>query len=277
MVMTVGDRVRNAIEMECSSLKAGNVHPQASFHDLTHEQFMIAARAIGASIDEYARQSVGRIVLQATKAMMESVGTNTSLGTILLMAPLVVAANRMENGEFGFTSISQQYVRETLFALTFEDSVAIYEAIRIAKPGGLGDAKSMDVKESAPERILDAMRTAAEWDDVALQYASNFDLVFSISRRLENRQSNFGQSKTNAIRCLQMELLSERVDSLIARKSGLEFARKTQEKAGQVIAAGPYGSSEYEQAWQSFDLFLRDAKHKGNPGTTADLIAAALF
>ncbi|MCY2983600.1 MAG: triphosphoribosyl-dephospho-CoA synthase [Planctomycetota bacterium] len=277
MAMSVGDRVRIAIETECSSIKAGNVHPHASFHDLTHEHFRVAAKAIGRAIDEHVEESVGQIVLKSVKAMMESAGTNTSLGTILLMAPLTVAANRLGNDECGFTHALKGQVRDVLAALVPEDSAAIYEAIRIAKPGGLGDSKSMDVRESAPESILDAMRTAAEWDDIAFQYVSDFELVFSLSERMKTREFSGGQSKLDAIRYLQMELLSERVDSLIARKNGLDFAMEVKKKAGEVIAAGAFGSDEYERAWHAFDLFLRDTSHRGNPGTIADLIAASLF
>jgi triphosphoribosyl-dephospho-CoA synthase len=277
MAMSVGDRVQIAIETECSSVKAGNVHPHASFHDLTHEHFMVAAKAIGRAIDEHVEDSVGQIVLQSVMAMMESAGTNTSLGTILLMAPLAVAASRLGNDECGFTHVLQSRVRDVLAALRPDDSAAIYEAIRIAKPGGLGDSKSMDVRDSAPASILDAMRTAAEWDDIALQYVSDFELVFSIAERMKSRHISADHGKFDAIRCLQMELLSERVDSLIVRKNGLDFAREVQKRAGEVIAVGVFGSYEYERAWDGFDLFLRDASHRGNPGTIADLIAASLF
>ena len=92
--MTVGNRVRIAIETECSAIKAGNVHPQASFRDLNHAHFVCAAKAIGESVDICNSQSVGDIVLQSVQAMIRSAGTNTSLWTILLMAPLVVATNQ---------------------------------------------------------------------------------------------------------------------------------------------------------------------------------------
>lgn len=273
--MSVGNRVRVAIEAECSASKAGNVHPQASFRDLNHQHFLIAAKAIGERIDQCYGRSVGQIVLQSVHAMTDAVSTNTSLGTILLLAPLVVAMNRLSNTSSGTRTI-QECLRETLATLTPEDSLAIYEAIRIAKPGGLGQAASMDVRHSAPINILDAMKLAAAWDDIALQYTSNFDLVFAISRRLEIKQAA-GLAKTDAIRCVQIELLSERVDSLIARKQGPAFAKQVQEYAGTVIAAGPFASAEYESAWHRFDGFLRDDAHRGNPGTIADLIAAALF
>ncbi len=273
--MSVGNRVRIAIETECSAIKVGNVHPHASFRDLNHHHFLIAAKAIGERMDQCHAQSVGQIVLQSVQAMMDAVGTNTSLGTILLLAPLAVATHRLTNDSTGRRTL-RECLREALATLTPDDSLDIYKAIWIAKPGGLGQTASMDVRDSAPINILDAMKIAAAWDDIALQYTSDFELVFAISRRLESNQVA-GVAKVDAIRCLQIELLSERVDSLIARKQGQTFAKQVQAHAREVIAAGPFGSAEYESAWHRFDDFLRDDLHRGNPGTIADLIAAALF
>ena len=273
--MSLGSRVRVAIETECSAIKAGNVHPYASFSDLNHGQFVAAAKAIGERVDNCHGQPVGQIVLQCVHAMIQTTGTNTSLGTILLMAPLVVAASRIAQVQIEENSL-QASVRETLFQLTPDDSRTIYEAIRIAKPGGLGESMSMDLRESAPDNILDAMRLAAGWDDIALQYVSGFELVFAIARRINIKEAS-GLSKLDSIRCLQVELLSERVDSLIERKQGLVIAKDVQSQASEVIGSGPYGSPEYEVAWHRLDNRLRDKRHRGNPGTIADLIAASLF
>ena len=273
--MSIGNRVRIAIETECTAVKAGNVHPTASFQDLNYQHFLCAAKAIGEQVDLSADASVGQIALKSVAAMMNAVGTNTSLGTILLMAPLVVASSRLANGSTRTGNV-QLALKEVLDCLTPEDSRDIYQAIRMAKPGGLGDTRSMDVREEAPVDIREAMRIASSWDDIALQYVSDFELVFGISQRIESKRL-VGLSLQDAIRCIQMELLTERVDSLIARKQGLEYARHVQARAHEVTGAGPYGGKEYARAWQEFDAELRDSKHRGNPGTIADLIAAALY
>lgn len=273
--MSIGNRVRIAIETECTAIKAGNVHPTASFRDLNFQHFLCAAKAIGEQVDLCAGASVGQIVLKSVAAMMNAVGTNTSLGTILLMAPLVVATKHLANGSTRNGNL-QLALKEVLDCLTHEDARDIYEAIRMAKPGGLGDVRSMDVREEAPVDIREAMRIASSWDDIALQYVTDFELVFKTSQRIES-QRLIGFSLQDAIRCIQMELLTERVDSLIARKQGLEYAKHVQARALEVIGAGPYGSKEYARAWQEFDAELRDSEHRGNPGTIADLIAAALY
>jgi triphosphoribosyl-dephospho-CoA synthase len=268
--MSIGDKVRIAIESECSAIKAGNIHPRAAYEDLNFGDFVAAAKAIGNAVDRSAGQSVGAIVLESVRAMMEAVRTNTSLGTILLLAPLIATQHRILTKPIPFA------INQTLAELTPKDSQDIYQAIQMAKPGGLGNTDAMDVRENAPTCILDAMRLAAEWDDIALQYVSQFELVFDLAARLTAKQAS-GFSMSDAIRCLQMELLSERIDSLIARKQGSELAKEVQKRAIRVIESGPFGSDAYEAEWQRFDKGLRDDQHRGNPGTIADLIAAAVF
>jgi triphosphoribosyl-dephospho-CoA synthase len=273
--MSIGNRVRVAIETECSAIKAGNVHPYASFQDLNYGHFLTAAKAIGEQIDSCAGESIGQIALKCVAAMMNAVGTNTSLGTILLMAPLVVATNRLTDRSTRIWNL-EMALTEALSSMTPEDSHDIFQAIRLAKPGGLGESQSMDIREAAPLDIRSAMRIASNWDDVALQYVTDFELVLSVSRRIESKRL-IGLTLLDSIRCIQMELLGERVDSLIARKQGPEFARQVQARAIEVIGSGPYGDVEYERAWQVFDAELRDDGHRGNPGTIADLIAVALY
>ena len=72
-------------------------------------------------------------------------------------------------------------------------------------------------------------------------------------------------------------LLSRHGDSLIARKCGEEISRKVATRAAAALNAGPMGSEEYWYAVADLDFYLRSDGHRRNPGTTADLIAAALF
>jgi triphosphoribosyl-dephospho-CoA synthetase len=49
------------------------------------------------------------------------------------------------------------------------------------------------------------------------------------------------------------------------------------ERARQVLAAGGVRSEAGRQGIDDLDRGLRDARNSGNPGTTADLTAAAIF
>jgi triphosphoribosyl-dephospho-CoA synthase len=86
-----------------------------------------------------------------------------------------------------------------------------------------------------------------------------------------------GWSLTEAIVHAHVRLMSEQHDSLIARKCGGETARRASALAGSVLAAGGPGDEPYYEALADFDFWLRADGNRRNPGTTADLVAAALF
>ena len=245
---------------------------------MEYEHFVHAADAIGRSIDRCLADSngvayqptVGSLVVEATKAMMEHVGRNTSLGTILLIAPLI-----------GYKDRSQLQAR--LSALMPEDAVHVYEAIRMAKPGGIGTSDAHDVHADAPSDLRIAMKHAAAYDDVALQYASDFELVF---QGLEYYRAIVARSPHHEdltpVQQLQLRWMSKRVDSLIARKGGLKLAEEVRLRASLVNDAWLTRASGWRESWQSLDAWMRqqvssDRKQLANPGTIADLIAAVLF
>ncbi|MFN9986872.1 MAG: triphosphoribosyl-dephospho-CoA synthase [Pirellula sp.] len=289
--MTPGQRVCFSIFHEASAIKLGNVHPNASFPDMNFTHFERAAHAIGQCVDATANDSVGSSILACTKAMLDAVQLNTSLGTILLLVPLS-RTNNLEksapstqcdsspiqayrNHDAGFQRASDE-IQQLLARTDSNDCAAIYEAIRIAHPGGLGRSKVADVSENAPTSILDAMRIASVWDDIALQYTNGFSQVYEGAIRLLELR-NQGSTWPEAIRRLQLELLASRADSLIVRKLGMAIGDKVKLRAQQVIGSGPFGSPEFETAWKEFDDYLRLPTERKNPGTIADLIAASIY
>ncbi|MCE3017499.1 MAG: triphosphoribosyl-dephospho-CoA synthase [Pirellula sp.] len=275
---SVGQQIQAAILMEASTIKIGNVHPNASFVDMEYEHFVHAADAIGRSIDRCladpsgiaCQPTVGVLVVEATKAMMDHVGRNTSLGTILLIAPLIGCKDRRQ-------------LKARLSALTPEDSAHVYEAIRMAKPGGIGTSDAHDVHAGAPSDLMIAMKHAAAYDDVALQYATDFVLVFQgleCYRSLVARSLH--QEDLTPVQQLQLRWMSERVDSLIARKGGLKLAEEVRLRSSLVYDAWLARASGWRESWQSLDAWMRqqvssDGKQLANPGTIADLIATVLF
>jgi triphosphoribosyl-dephospho-CoA synthase len=284
---TIGQRVAKSILAEASSIKAGNVHPHASFPDMQFRDFQIASVAIGQAFDRVIPKGrLGDLVLEATRAMVQSVSVNTSLGTILLLAPLALGTSspvglpgehssrdrRDSWPDEGFREMVLGIVRQS----TPEDSGKIYEAIRLANPGGLGRSQEHDVGSSAPVSIDEAMRYAASWDDVALQYTNGFQQVIQSTHRLLELYREH-EHRTEAISHLQVEILASRPDSLILRKHGEQVGIEVQQQATRVLQSGPYGTVAYQTAWDRFDEYLRQQGQRRNPGTTADLIAAAIF
>jgi triphosphoribosyl-dephospho-CoA synthase len=161
--------------------------------------------------------------------------------------------------------------------LTPDDSRLVYEAIRLAQPGGLGTTDKMDVQGEPPANLLDAMAAARERDLIARQYVEDFSLVLDelVPAIVQGRQR--GWSLTDAIIRCHVELIARHGDSLIARKCGIQVSHQASAMAAEVLAVGSPGEENYYQALADFDFWLRSDGNRRNPGTTADLIAAGLF
>ncbi len=80
-----------------------------------------------------------------------------------------------------------------------------------------------------------------------------------------------------AIVHLQLTLMSQFPDTLIARKCGRELAAESATRAQGVLDAGGLQTEPGRLMLRQFDAWLRADGHRRNPGTTADLIAASLF
>jgi triphosphoribosyl-dephospho-CoA synthase len=270
---TLGQLAGLACLWEASASKPGNVHRAADFEDLSFVDFATSAVAIGPAFDAAARGArLGEIVFNAVQATRNAVGTNTNLGSVLLMAPLAMATSWN-----GIHSVLQRGVSAVLRSLDASDARLVYEAIRLATPGGLGQVEKADISGPPPDDLLYAMRLASERDLVARQYVNDFAEVFetalpAISDGLAEDWP-LGQTIVRS----QLRLMADFPDSLIARKCGLAVARQSAAMAGAALAAGQPGDESYERALADLDFWLRSDGHRRNPGTTADLVAAGLF
>jgi triphosphoribosyl-dephospho-CoA synthase len=266
--LSIGQCATLACLLEASSPKPGNVHRGADFEDMTFTDFAVSAAAIAPAMDSAVQHGVGAAVLAAVQATRRLVPVNTNLGTVLLLAPLA-AVPRPQRLKAG--------IREVLCRLTAPDAEAVYEAIRLAEPGGLGSADQMDVAETAPESLLAAMAAAADRDLVARQYAEDFVHVLDhvVPWLVEGNAA--GWPLTDAVVYAQLRALEAWPDSLIARKCGLPVAERASGLAHRVLKAGRPGDQAYYDELGELDFWMRSDGHRRNPGTTADLIAAGLF
>jgi len=266
--LSLGQCATLACLLEVTAPKVGNVHRGADFEGLIFADFVASAVAIGPAIEKAAETGVGRAVLNAIQATRQLVETNTNLGMVLLLAPLA-AAPRNNSLQAGIANVLQK--------LTAEDSALVYQAIRLAQPGGMGEEKEMDIAGAAPPALLAAMKAAEERDLVARQFTTNFEIVLNeVLPNLLDGQNRGWALLDNIVR-QHVQLISEHPDSLIARKCGIETATRASAFAAQVLDAGEIDDENYHAALSDFDFWLRADGHRRNPGTAADLIAAALF
>jgi triphosphoribosyl-dephospho-CoA synthase len=254
---------------EATAPKPGNVHRGADFEDLTYVDLVHSAVIVGPILGRAAEVGVGRAVLDAVIETRDCVGTNTNLGTLLLLAPL--AAVRPD------VTIADGIGR-VLAELRCDDTRLVFEAIRVSGAGGLGQVNEADVSNEPPPGLglVEAMRLARERDLVARQYCIDFADVFKIAMWIEEGVG-CGWALETAIVYAHIQQMAEEADSLIRRKLGPGVAEQARTMAGKVLEAGLPGEEAYERGLADLDFWLRLDGHRRNPGTTADLIAAAMF
>ncbi len=264
---TPSDAVRWACILEATAPKAGNVYPGRGFSDLEYLHFVTAAEIAAKHLGDASRSFAERILdcVQNTKA---ATGTNVNLGIALLLGPLVAAdeAARELNSVGQWPGEVAQQLK-----LGPNQSRLIFQAIAASSAGGLGTVDEMDVDDQqSHDDIITAMRLAKHRDRIALQYADGFnDLISNIlpvvyDSVVETADVLRGISKAH------IRLLARSTDTLIARKKGEPVAQEVKNAAALVDA------NDFDSCLQ-FDHCLRSGDHSRNPGTTADLIAAALY
>jgi triphosphoribosyl-dephospho-CoA synthase len=254
--------------LEATARKPGNVHRYADFADMTYLDFLLSAAAIAPVLDEAPHRRVGETVLDAVRATRRVVWSNTNLGTILLLAPLA-AVPRGEMLKHG--------VYRVLRDLTLDDSRDVYEAIRLAQPGGLGQVKDQDVSGEPTLPLRQVMELAAERDAVAEQYVTDFRAVFTAAEMMEKTFEHMKADLEFVIITGQLAILTAKPDSLIARKSGPAVAANASLRAAELIEHMGEPGHDFLERLSAFDAWLRADGNRRNPGTTADLMAASLF
>ena len=269
--------------LEASAAKPGNVSPGRPFADLRYEDFLAGAAAIGAPMAAAGSQPLGLTIRRAIDATARWTRSNTNLGIVLLLAPLARAAvflkadTTSESVASGFSRTLRDETRRVLDASTVDDARNVYAAIRIAAPGGLGTVDDQDVADEPTETLLNVMRRAAGRDGVAREYATAFDLTFTTGVPVLERARRDHLSWPDAIVETFLTILAASADTHIARRGGAAMAADVSRQARATMAAGGVRSAEGRDAIERMDRELRDARHIGNPGTTADLTAAAIF
>ncbi|MFQ5732331.1 MAG: triphosphoribosyl-dephospho-CoA synthase [Planctomycetaceae bacterium] len=261
--------IRAACLLECTARKPGNVHPQAAFDDVCHADFVKSADVAAPILADASARGVGFCVLEAVRATRDVVGKNTNLGIALLIAPLAAA---------DVSRTLREGVGKILLDLTAEDAAMVYEAIRLADPGGLGRVETGDVARPPTGTLLEMMQLAADRDSVAAQYARGFsDVLTDGVECLGETVAWFPARWEDAIVRLHLEFMAGIPDTLISRKCGSEIAAESARRARQILAAGWPDDERSRRLLRNFDGWLRADGHRRNPGTTADLVTATLY
>ncbi len=255
--------------LEVSAPKPGNVSPGLHFHDTRYEDFLASAVAIGPAMREAGTRPLGATIREAIAATRRVTGRNTNLGIVLLLAPLCQAA-------LSATVPLRPALRAVLGGTSVADAVDVYAAIRLASPSGLGSAGDQDVAAAPTVTLREAMALAADRDSVAREYVTDFACTFELGAPAVRAARREGLSWSDAVVETFLALLAASPDSHIARKLGLAAAADVSRRAALVRGAGGVRTPAGRASLAALDRELRDARNQWNPGTTADLTAAAI-
>jgi triphosphoribosyl-dephospho-CoA synthase len=273
----VGPAAQLACLLEASAPKPGNVSPGRHFRDARYEEFLASAAALGPALGGAGGRPLGATVRLAVEATARWTRSNTNLGIVLLLAPIARAAlASREEGPWPRQAL-RDAVRRVLDETTVADARDVYAAIRLAAPGGLGRADAQDVGGEPTVPLLDAMRLAADRDGVAGEYASAFATTFELGAPALARAREDGLAWDDAVVELFLTLLAAAPDTHISRRGGAALAVDVRRRASAVVDAGGVRSAAGRRAVAALDGALRDDRNRANPGTTADLTAAATF
>lgn len=267
--VSVARLIRRICELEVQARKPGNVSFASPGHGMTAEMFVQSAASMAAPLCQQG-VSLGERVYAAVLATRNAVGCNTNLGIILLVAPLVHAALRTSS-----VNSLRERVESVLSELRLEDAQYVFDAIRMAAPGGLGKVSRHDVSLPADVDLIEAMQAASSYDRIAWQYAHDYADVFDVLVPLVASTVAARITEEAAVAYVFLDILARWPDSHIARKFDLALAENIRQETvslrNRLNNANAYSSHADDLV--EFDISL---KRRGiNPGTSADLTVAA--
>ena len=268
---TVAENAELALLLEVAGTpKPGNVDRHRDYEDLHFEHFL--AGAVGAQSGLRAAADpdgppVGVAFERAVEGMSHQRGGNTQFGALLLTVPLARAAGRGDLSPAGVSAVVE--------STGIEDAAGFYRAfehVDVSVEDPPEDMDALDVRRGAEavdelrsrRLTLEAiMERSAERDGVAREWVGGFERSFDAAARLTELSGRL----TDRAATVFLELLAAEPDTFVAINHDQATAEDVTERAAAALA----GETDPETLGE--DLLAEGI----NPGTTADITAAALF
>jgi triphosphoribosyl-dephospho-CoA synthase len=268
-VRTTAQNAELALLLEVSSTpKPGNVDREREYPDLRFEHFVAGAVGAADGLTMAADGApLGDAFHRAIEGMAAQRGGNTQFGAILLQLPLVAAAGEGSLDPEGATTVVE--------TTTVADAAGFYRAfdvVDVAVDDPPDDIASLDVRrgsEAIPElearglTLADVMDRSAAVDGVAREWVAGFERTFGAADEIRSRDGPVTERAADVF----LELLGDRVDTFVVKQHDEATARRTTERARAALD-GDVSPTDLAEEFVDAEI---------NPGTTADIVAGALF
>lgn len=281
--------------------KPGNVHRTKNFENTRFEHFLAGIIAFLPNFkgfceqifqnsfkdeNDYTKIELGRFFKDAAKQMIKwQGGGNVLLGHILILAPLAAAATICLKTTNKSIDNLKENLDKVIEKTSVNDTINLYKAIRLSNPGGLGKIEKYDVydENSFNEIVKDDINLkkifalSKKYDLISSEYSTGFNIIFNKGLpyflRVFNQYGDINIATVNTY----LKLLASHPDSLVIRKSGLDYALNISKMASNILDCGGISSDKGLRLTLELDNQLQKKKGKLNPGTTADLVSGVIF
>ena len=257
---------------------------------------MAASRGVALAEDNLKPEEIrlGEIILICAEDVFTGANKrNTILGTILLHVPLVVSSAAVLRNESCFSVKGiEPWIRKILDHTTPEDTIDTYRAFHLSNLGGETrkeagtwtefhdryDIQNPSVYDNIREDEISLHQlfcASASVDEISNVWSEYFkSTLHEVYPRLERYSVGLEDLEEGIVKIF-VWLLSQRPDGLIVKKAG--FARAEEVRVLAEKAIGDSGIADGAKLMLLLDKKLREEGTLLNPGTTADLVSAAIF
>jgi len=281
--------------------KPGNVHRTKDFDSTRFEHFLAGIASIQPNFRDLCQRiyensnikrknynyvKLGQFFKEAAREMITwQKGGNVLLGHILIFGPLAAAAaiclkmEKMSIDEFKINLI------KIIDDSTVDDTIDLYEAIKICNPGGLGKIEKYDIYDEDSLinikkdkiNLKKIFEISKDYDSISFEYSQGFSIILEVGLPYYFKKFNSTKDINTTTVDTFLKILSEYPDTLIIRKSSLSDALSVSREASEILKYGGISSEIGFKLNEKLDLKLHKQKGIMNPGTTADLLAGVIL
>jgi triphosphoribosyl-dephospho-CoA synthase len=298
-----------SVMLEASAPKPGNVNRLYRFSDTGYRHFLASASLMNRGLYNAAARGmklaerriaasevgIGNLILQCSTDVLTGINrSNTILGTMLLHTPLAVAFGAtLSKG----TDLDADKVLSTIEMILNHtsnvDTLNLYNAFHLVHSNGSVsrvdtdwtelhrryDILNPEVLENIKEdevTLMDLFKASSSVDRICKEWSLNFSTVVKeIAPYLDSQVTGLDDLEEGVVKTFIWQL-SREPDGHIVKKAGNERAEMIRGLA-ETIMEGASNGSDPMNLMRTLDEELRREGNLLNPGTTADLVSAALF